>query len=52
LIEEDDDVGENEERVDDRVGAAGVEVFERDEHGGRSLAAAPGEEQAWIWERG
>ncbi len=32
LIEEDDDIGQNEHRVDDRVGPAWVQIFERDEH--------------------
>jgi len=32
LVEKDDDVRQNEKRVDDRVGAARIQVFERDEH--------------------
>ncbi len=32
LIEKDDDVRQNEKGVDDRVGPARIQVFERDEH--------------------
>ena len=32
LIEKDDDVRQNEKSVDDRVGPARIQVFERDEH--------------------
>jgi len=32
LIEKDDDVRQNEKRVDDRVSLARIQVFERDEH--------------------
>lgn len=32
LVEEDDDVGQDEKRIDDGRSAMGVEIFERDEH--------------------
>ena len=34
LVNEHGDVRENQAGVDERIGAAGVEIFERDEHAG------------------